>query len=388
MVGLGSVDNTSDLNKPVSTAAQSALDLKAPLASPTFTGTVSGIDKTMVGLGSVDNTSDLSKPVSTAAQSALDLKANLTSAVLVTPNLGTPSAGILTNCTFPTLNQNTTGTSSNVTGIVLGANGGTGVANTGKTITLGGNLTTIGAFATTFTSTAATSVTLPTAGTLSTLAGTETLSNKTLVTPALGTPASGVMTNVTGTAAGLTAGNVTTNANLTGHITSVGNAAVLGSFTSAQLATALTDETGTGANVFATSPTLVTPNIGVASGTSFNSITALSSTSPAMDGTATIGTGTTVARADHIHPIDTSRAPLASPTFTGTPTAPTATAGTNTTQLATTAFVVSIVGIQGVDAGGTAGQLLSKIDGTDYNTQWIDAPASTNHQLNQLIGVI
>jgi hypothetical protein len=43
---------------------------------------------------------------------------------------------------------------------------------------------------------------------------------------------------------------------------------------------------------------------------------------------------------------------------------------------------------QGVVVGGTTGQLLSKIDGTDYNTQWIDAPASTNNQLNQLIGVI
>jgi len=39
-VGLGNVDNTSDANKPISTATQSALDLKAPLASPTFTGTV------------------------------------------------------------------------------------------------------------------------------------------------------------------------------------------------------------------------------------------------------------------------------------------------------------------------------------------------------------
>lgn len=63
----------------------------------------------------------------------------------------------------------------------------------------------------------------------------------TLVTPALGTPASGVMTNVTGTASGLTAGNVTTNANLTGHVTSTGNAAVLGSFTLAQLNTAISD---------------------------------------------------------------------------------------------------------------------------------------------------
>jgi len=38
-VGLGNVDNTSDANKPVSTATQTALDLKANLASPTFTGT-------------------------------------------------------------------------------------------------------------------------------------------------------------------------------------------------------------------------------------------------------------------------------------------------------------------------------------------------------------
>ena len=90
----------------------------------------------------------------------------------------------------------------------------------------------------------------------------------TLISPALGTPTTLVGTNITGTAAGLTAGNVTTNANLTGAVTSVGNATSLGSFTSANLASALTDETGTGANVFANTPTLVTPNIGAATGTS------------------------------------------------------------------------------------------------------------------------
>ena len=79
MVGLGNVDNTSDANKPVSTAQQTALNLKANLASPTFTGTVSGISATMVGLGNVDNTSDANKPVSTATQTALNLKANLAS---------------------------------------------------------------------------------------------------------------------------------------------------------------------------------------------------------------------------------------------------------------------------------------------------------------------
>jgi len=114
-------------------------------------------------------------------------------------------------------------------------------------------------------------VTLPDANT--TLVGrdtTDTLTNKTLTSPimtspALGTPASGIMTNVTGTAAGLTAGNVTTNANLTGAVTSVGNTTSLGSFTSANLAAALTDETGTGAAVFADSPTLITPALGTPS---------------------------------------------------------------------------------------------------------------------------
>lgn len=71
-VGLANVDNTADTAKPVSTAAQTALNLKAPLASPTFTGTVAGITKTMVGLGNVDNTSDINKPVSTAMQLSLD----------------------------------------------------------------------------------------------------------------------------------------------------------------------------------------------------------------------------------------------------------------------------------------------------------------------------
>jgi hypothetical protein len=60
------------------TDLQDALDLKANIASPTFTGTVSGIDKTMVGLGNVDNTSDLNKPISTATQTVLDLKLNNT----------------------------------------------------------------------------------------------------------------------------------------------------------------------------------------------------------------------------------------------------------------------------------------------------------------------
>jgi hypothetical protein len=78
MVGLPIVDNTTDAGKPVSTATQTALDLKAPISSPTFTGTVAGITKSMVSLGNVDDTNDASKPISTATQTALDLKATIT----------------------------------------------------------------------------------------------------------------------------------------------------------------------------------------------------------------------------------------------------------------------------------------------------------------------
>jgi hypothetical protein len=146
-VGLNNVDNTSDANKPVSTAQQTALDLKAPLASPTFTGNVSiapsgnltispnstltlaagdiflpsnnvrfytfpnntvfriqnnnitvgrwratpveinyggtggstlSEARSNLAINNVDNTSDANKPVSTAQQNAFDLKANKT----------------------------------------------------------------------------------------------------------------------------------------------------------------------------------------------------------------------------------------------------------------------------------------------------------------------
>lgn len=99
-VGLGNVDNTSDANKPVSTATNTALGLKANSASPTFTGTVTlpsttnGLTKTNVGLTNVDNTSDASKPVSTATQTALNGKANSahthTSADILVIDGGTP----------------------------------------------------------------------------------------------------------------------------------------------------------------------------------------------------------------------------------------------------------------------------------------------------------
>ncbi|MFC4401071.1 hypothetical protein ACFOX1_13790, partial [Mariniflexile soesokkakense] len=123
----------------------------------------------------------------------------------------------------------------------------------------------------------------------------------TLITPALGTPSVLVGTNITGTASGLTAGNVTTNANLTGEVTSVGNAATLTN--SAVIGKVLTGYTSGSGTVSATD----------------NILQAI----------------------QKLNGNDVLKAPLASPTLTGTPLAPTATAGTNTTQIATTAFVAA-----------------------------------------------
>ena len=64
-VGLGNVDNTSDISKPVSTATQTAINTA-----------VSGITKSSIGLSNVDNTSDSNKPISDATQLALNTKVN------------------------------------------------------------------------------------------------------------------------------------------------------------------------------------------------------------------------------------------------------------------------------------------------------------------------
>lgn len=82
------------------------------------------------------------------------------------------------------------------------------------------------------------------------------------------------------------------------------------------------------------------------------------SATPLVNGTATVGTSLRYARQDHVHPTDTTRAPLASPTFTGTPTLPTGTiavtqsAGNNTTAVATTAFVQQEVPAASTTAAG------------------------------------
>jgi hypothetical protein len=104
--------------------------------------------------------------------------------------------------------------------------------------------------------------------------------NATMVAPALGTPASGVLANCTGLPIATGVSNLGT-----------GVATFLTTPSSANLLAALTDETGTGANVFANTPTLVTPVIGAATGTSL----ALSSFSAVSAAAPTIASATTIA---------------------------------------------------------------------------------------------
>lgn len=94
---------------------------------------------------------------------------------------------------------------------------------------------------------------------------------------------------------------------------------------------------------------------------------------PEMNGTASKGDSNDYARGDHVHPIDTSRAPVESPAFTGTPTAPTADAGTNNYQIANTAFVQAAIAsaVSGVASFKGAVTAQSTIDGTaNIKTGW------------------
>jgi len=285
----------------VTSAIQTQIDTKAPIASPTFTGTVSGITATMVGLGSVNNTADTAKPVSTAQQTALDLKANLASPALT----GTPTAPTAALATNTTQVATTAFVRAEVAALV---------GTAGATLDTLGELSDALGDDANFAATTATAIGLKAPLASPTFTGTVTVP-----TPSNNTDASTkAYVDAAQSAAQVYADSLTYSiSDLTDGVTA--NAAelnVLDGITASTAELNILD--------------------GVTSSTAELNI---------LDG-ATLSTtelnyvdGVTSAIQTQLN----AKAPLASPALTGTPTAPTASAGTNTTQVATTAFVVDAV---------------------------------------------
>jgi hypothetical protein len=166
---------------------------------------------------------------------------------LVAPNLGTPNSLVGTNITG-------TATSFTASNVTTNANLTGDVTSVGNATTLT-NAPVIAKVLTGYVSGAGT-----VAATDSILQAIQKLNGNDATNANL----TGMVTSVGN------ATTVVTNANLTGAVTSSGNATSLGSFTSAQLLGALTDETGTGSAVFANTPTLIAPLLGTPTSGNFS----------------------------------------------------------------------------------------------------------------------
>jgi hypothetical protein len=255
----------------------------------------------------------------------------------------------------------------------------------GKAVSLGGVLTTASSFTTsgnysiTLTSVGTTNITLPTSGTIATLSGTESLTNKTIngVTPtALAngfTISGGTNTTTTVTVVGdVTIGGVNSGdqlITLTGDVSGSGTGTFpttinsVGGVSSSTISNLPTRVTTAETNITANTVSITTNITDIA--TNSNNIAANTASITAeilraqtaesgLDTRVTTNTASITTNATNIASNTASitanaadialRATIASPSFTGTPSAPTAAPGTSTTQIATTEFVSTIVG--------------------------------------------
>src|SRR6266487_2833783 len=226
------------------------------VSSGSGTGSVTSVDLSVPSILVVSG-----NPITDAGTLAVTLATETANRIFAGPTSGgaaTPTFRSLVAADLPTITSLGTISSGVWNGTVItGQYGGTGVANTGSTITLAGNLVTSGANSLTFTTTGATNVTLPTTGTVATLAGSEAFTNKT-GNISQWTNNSNYLTAITGgtctnqavtaiSTAGAPTCTTLTSSYTSGLATTAGDLSQFASTTSAQLATLISNETGSGA---------------------------------------------------------------------------------------------------------------------------------------------